>query len=42
MRFGEVPTLEAEGAILVHSLRFAKTTLRKGRILSDPPLVFTA
>jgi len=34
MKFGEVPAAEAEGAILVHSLRFGKTALRKGRILS--------
>jgi molybdenum cofactor cytidylyltransferase len=34
MRFGEVPTSEAEGAILVHSLRLGGTALRKGRILS--------
>jgi len=34
MWFGEVPVREAEGAILVHSLRFGKTALRKGRILS--------
>ena len=38
MRFGEVPVAEAEGAILVHSLRFGKTALRKGRILSAADL----
>jgi molybdenum cofactor cytidylyltransferase len=34
MQFGEVPVAEAAGAILVHSLRFGKTALKKGRILS--------
>jgi molybdenum cofactor cytidylyltransferase len=34
MQFGDVPVREAEGAILVHSLRFGKTALKKGRILS--------
>jgi molybdenum cofactor cytidylyltransferase len=34
MRFGEVPVVEAEGAILVHSLRFGRTALKKGRVLS--------
>jgi molybdenum cofactor cytidylyltransferase len=34
MKFGDVPTAQAEGAILVHSLRFGKTALRKGRVLS--------
>jgi molybdenum cofactor cytidylyltransferase len=34
MRFGEVSVVEAEGAILVHSLRFGKTVLKKGRVLS--------
>jgi molybdenum cofactor cytidylyltransferase len=38
MQFGEVPVAEAEGAILVHSLRFGKTALRKGRILSGADL----
>jgi molybdenum cofactor cytidylyltransferase len=38
MRFGEVPVEEAEGAILVHSLRFGKTALKKGRILSAADL----
>jgi molybdenum cofactor cytidylyltransferase len=36
MQFGEVPVAEAEGAILVHSLRLGKTALKKGRILSTP------
>ena len=34
MKFGEVPASEAEGAILVHSLRLGPTALKKGRILS--------
>jgi molybdenum cofactor cytidylyltransferase len=34
MQFGEVPVAEAEGAILVHSLRLGRTALKKGRILS--------
>ena len=34
MQFGEVPVAEAEGAILAHSLRFGKTALKKGRVLS--------
>jgi len=34
MQFGEVPAAEAEGALLVHSLRIGKTALKKGRILS--------
>ncbi|HWD58104.1 MAG TPA: molybdopterin-binding/glycosyltransferase family 2 protein [Stellaceae bacterium] len=38
MQFGEVPVGEAEGAILVHSLRFGKTALKKGRILSADDL----
>jgi molybdenum cofactor cytidylyltransferase len=38
MQFGEVPVAEAEGAILVHSLRFGKTALKKGRILSAADL----
>src|SRR5438132_9178750 len=33
MRFGEVPVAEAEGAILVHSLRLGTTALKKGRVL---------
>ena len=39
MQFGEVPVRQAEGAILVHSLRFGKTALKKGRILSAADLV---
>jgi molybdenum cofactor cytidylyltransferase len=38
MQFGEVPAAQAEGAILVHSLRLGKTTLKKGRILSAADL----
>ena len=38
MQFGEVPVEAAEGAILVHSLRFGKTALKKGRILSAADL----
>lgn len=38
MQFGEVPTPQAEGAILVHSLRLGKTALKKGRILSPADL----
>jgi len=34
MHFGEVATQEAEGAILVHSLRLGATVLKKGRVLS--------
>jgi len=34
MQFGEVPTAKAEGAILVHSLRFGKSAFKKGRVLS--------
>ncbi|HYM73935.1 MAG TPA: molybdopterin-binding/glycosyltransferase family 2 protein, partial [Stellaceae bacterium] len=35
MQFGEVPVATAEGTILVHSLRFGKTVLKKGRALSS-------
>ena len=38
MQFGEVPVAAAEGTILVHSLRFGKTALKKGRILSAADL----
>jgi molybdenum cofactor cytidylyltransferase len=34
MQFGEVPVEQAEGAILVHSLRLGKAALKKGRALS--------
>lgn len=39
MQFGEVPVGQAEGAILVHSLRLGKVALKKGRILSVADLV---
>jgi molybdenum cofactor cytidylyltransferase len=38
MQFGEVPVAEAEGTILVHSLRLGKIALKKGRILSAPDI----
>lgn len=34
MQFGEIPVSQAEGALLVHSLRLGKIALKKGRILS--------
>ncbi|HEV2302345.1 MAG TPA: molybdopterin-binding/glycosyltransferase family 2 protein [Stellaceae bacterium] len=34
MRFGEVPVGEAEGAILVHSMRLGDKAFKKGRVLS--------
>src|SRR5215510_3681650 len=34
MRFGEIATAEAEGAILAHSLRLGTVALKKGRVLS--------
>ena len=34
MRFGEIATAEAEGAILAHSLRLGTIALKKGRVLS--------
>src|SRR5579885_38051 len=34
MEFGEVPVHEAEGALLVHSLRLGKLALKKARLLS--------
>ena len=34
MKFGEVPVVEAEGAILAHSLRLGATVFKKGRVLS--------
>ena len=39
MRFGETPVSEAEGAILVHSLRLGKVALKKGRVLSAADLL---
>jgi molybdenum cofactor cytidylyltransferase len=38
MRFGDVPVVEAEGAILAHSLKFGTTALKKGRILARADL----
>jgi molybdenum cofactor cytidylyltransferase len=38
MRFGEVPVVEAEGAILAHSLKLGMTALKKGRRLSRADL----
>jgi molybdenum cofactor cytidylyltransferase len=35
MKFGEIPVLEAAGAILVHSQRTGARTLKKGRVLSE-------
>jgi molybdenum cofactor cytidylyltransferase len=34
MRFGEVPVVEAEGAILAHSLKLGTAGFKKGRLLS--------
>jgi molybdenum cofactor cytidylyltransferase len=34
MKFGEVPVAEAEGAILVHSLKVGDRAMKKGRVLS--------
>ena len=34
MRFGAVPVVDAEGAVLAHSLEFAGKKLRKGRVLA--------
>lgn len=33
MRFGDLPTAEAEGAILAHAVRAGDTLLKKGRVL---------
>jgi molybdenum cofactor cytidylyltransferase len=38
MKFGEVPVVEAEGAILAHSLRLGTTALKKARLLSASDL----
>jgi molybdenum cofactor cytidylyltransferase len=38
MRFGEVAVVEAEGAILAHSLRLGAIALKKGRVLSRADL----
>jgi molybdenum cofactor cytidylyltransferase len=42
MKFGEVPVVEAEGAILAHSLRLGATALKKARILSAADLELIA
>jgi molybdenum cofactor cytidylyltransferase len=42
MQFGEVPVGEAEGAILVHSLRLGTTALKKGRVLSAADIAAVA
>lgn len=34
MIFGDIPTMEAEGAILVHSIRQGEVNFKKGRVLS--------
>src|SRR5215471_12094866 len=38
MKFGEVPVIEAEGAILAHSLRLGTVALKKARVLSRADL----
>lgn len=38
MKFGPVPLMQAEGAILAHSLAVAGGRIRKGRILSAPDI----
>src|SRR5690349_14356764 len=38
MKFGAVAIVEAEGAILAHSLRLGSAALKKGRILSRTDL----
>jgi molybdenum cofactor cytidylyltransferase len=38
MNFGEVPLAEAEGATLVHSVRFGAAAFKKGRVLSRSDL----
>ena len=38
MKFSNVPPAEAEGCILVHSLRAGGRLLKKGRILRDADL----
>jgi molybdenum cofactor cytidylyltransferase len=42
MRFGEVPTGEAAGAILVHSVRLGGIALKKGRVLSSTDIAAIA
>ena len=38
MKFGEVPVVEAEGAVLAHSLRLGTVALKKARVLSRADL----
>ena len=38
MQFGEASVADAEGAILVHSLRIGKSAFKKGRVLSEADL----
>lgn len=49
MKFGEIPTAQAEGAILAHSVKTASGMFKKGRVLSaadiamiEAPQVFAA
>ena len=41
MKFGQLRLDEAEGALLVHSLRTNERTLRKGRILDANDIVLS-
>ena len=34
MKFGEIPTAEAEGAILAHSVKHRSGMFKKGRVLT--------
>ena len=38
MKFGALPTRNAEGAILVHSIRAGRKLFRKGRVLTRKDL----
>src|SRR5262252_6923157 len=38
MKFGEVPTIAASGAILAHGVRAGELRLKKGRVLTDADL----
>jgi molybdenum cofactor cytidylyltransferase len=42
MRFGEVPVGDAEGAILVHSMRLGDKAFKKGRVLTREDIAFLA
>ena len=42
MRFGEVPVGDAEGAILVHSMRLGDKAFKKGRVLSREDIALLA